>query len=278
MIVAEPRAVARASALAIESVAWVAPGGRAILSDVSLDVSPGERLAVIGPNGAGKSTLLKLLFGLLRPTRGQIRLDGVALRAMSAQQRALRVAVVAQSDHPDLRLTLQDYVELGRLPHRGRVDAGEHRRVVASALALTGLAHLSRRELESLSGGERQRGAIARAVAQSPSLLLLDEPTNHLDPRARADILALVGSLGITVIAVLHDLALVAPFADRVAVLREGRLAVVGPPSVALAPALVRSVFDMDCFSALNPTSGREVLVFDAPIQRECGREEFVHE
>ena len=96
-------------------------------------------------------------------------------------------------------------------------------------------------------------------------MLLLDEPTNHLDLEARSDMLDLARTLGITVVAVLHELSLVHPFADRVAVLDRGRLVALGTPAEALAPDVVRSVFDLDCFSATNPASGRTVLVFDTP-------------
>ncbi|MBE7220145.1 MAG: ABC transporter ATP-binding protein [Caulobacteraceae bacterium] len=260
------------AALAVENAALHSRDGRTLVSGLHLFVEPGTCWAIVGPNGAGKTSLLRLMAGAVAPSAGAVRLDGRAVAALRPGDRARRIAMVAQTDAPDLRLPLRDYVELGRLPHRGRVGDGRHRAAVADALARVGLTALAGRALGALSGGERQRGAIARALAQEPGLLLLDEPTNHLDPRARADILALVRALGITVVAVLHDLALVAPFADHVAVLRQGALVVQGPPTVALAPAIVREVFDLDSFEAVNPASGRPVLVFDtptpAPIER----------
>lgn len=240
-------------------------GDRAVLDGVTLRLAPRERLAVVGPNGAGKTSLARLMAGLLRPTRGSVTLDGRSLHAAPARWRALRVAVVAQGDAPDLRLTLAESVALGRVPHRGRVTAAEHARAVASALERVGLGHLAHRRLDALSGGERQRGAIARAIAQEPALLVLDEPTNHLDPRARSDVLDLARGLGVAVVAVLHDLPLVARFADRVAVLDRGRLVALAPPAEALDPATVRAVFALDSFTATPPGSDRGVLVFHAP-------------
>ncbi len=257
--------LATTHALLVDDVSLQVPGPRTILAGVNLSIMPGERVAIVGPNGAGKTSLLKLIHGLLRPTSGRVLLDGEPVQEMPLHRRALRIAVVAQGDQPDLRLTLSDYVDLGRVPHRGRVSTAEHARIVGAALDRVGLSHLAARRLDNLSGGERQRGAIARAIAQEPSLLVLDEPTNHLDPRARADMLALAHGLGITVVAVLHDLALVAPFADRVAVLDGGRLVALGTPAEALAPPIVRAVFAMDCFTAINPVTGRETLVLDAP-------------
>jgi iron complex transport system ATP-binding protein len=175
------------------------------------------------------------------------------------------VALVSQNSTPDPRLTVLDYVDLGRTPHRAYAAAAAHRRAVLDAIDLVGLAHLLRRRLDQLSGGERQRAAIARAVAQEPALLLLDEPTNHLDPRARVDVLDLAAALGATIVTVLHDLDRIAPFADRVAVMAQGRLVAYGPPAQALAPAIVATVFQMDCFATVNPTTGRSLLVFDKP-------------
>lgn len=240
-------------------------GGTILLDGVDLTIGHGERLAIVGPNGAGKTTLLRLLCGRVAPTRGHVRLDGREIARIPLAERARRIAVVGQNDQPDARLTLADYVDLGRTPHRARGSAAADRAAVARALATVGLDALGNRAVGTLSGGERQRAGLARALAQEPALLVLDEPTNHLDPRARADLLDLVRDLGLTVIAVLHDLALVSPFADRVAVLQGGRLVALDRPATALGRGIVREVFAMDCFPVTNPTTGRPLLVFDTP-------------
>ncbi|KQT52643.1 iron ABC transporter [Aureimonas sp. Leaf460] len=251
--------------MGVESVDLVTRDALVILQGVRLDVAPGERLAIVGPNGAGKTSLLRLLFGRVRPSAGSVSIDGRNLSRISLAERGRSIAVVGQSDLPDGRLTVADYVGLGRIPHRGRCPSDRHALVVDRACERVGLSGRGARRLATLSGGERQRAAIARAMAQEPSILILDEPTNHLDPRARADMLALARGLGITVVAVLHDLALVSPFADRVAVLKSGRLVALGDPAAALSAATVRSVFDMDCFPFTNPSTGRPLLVFDTP-------------
>jgi iron complex transport system ATP-binding protein len=251
--------------LAATGVSLRAAGGQVIVNDISLAVAAGEKLAIVGPNGAGKTSLLRLLYGRLPPDRGQVSFAGRDLRTVPLLERARHIAVVGQSDRPDQRLRLADYVDLGRIPHRGLVGASRHREVVAAALAAVGLGRLAGRTMGTLSGGERQRAAIARALAQQPEVLILDEPTNHLDPRARADILDLARSLPITVVAVLHDLALVTPFADRVAVLRAGNLVRHDIPALALSQPVVREVFEMDSFAVTNPANGRSLLVFDRP-------------
>ncbi len=261
----QPKATVSAGRIVVDDVHLRTPEGKALVGGVSFVVEAGERLALVGPNGAGKTSLLRLLFGRAVPTRGEVRLDGIPMHRLPALDRARRIAVVSQNGQPDLRLTVRDYVDLGRIPHRGRVPAAAHRRAVDRAMDLVGLAALADRRLVNLSGGERQRAGIARAVAQEPSVLLLDEPTNHLDPRARADVLDLAAGLGGTVIAILHDLERIAAFADRVAIMAGGRLIAHADPITALSPAIVRAVFDMDCFPVLNPATGRRLIAFDTP-------------
>ena len=251
------------SHLNIDALVFRTAAGATLLGPISLVIGEGERWAVVGPNGAGKTTLLRLIAGRLSPSEGTLLLDGQALHDMSGAERARRFAVLAQGDQADSRLRVADYVALGRLPHQGRCDAARHATVLDEAMALCGVTQLRDRTLASLSGGERQRAHLARALAQEPSLLLLDEPTNHLDLRARVELLDLIRGLAITVVVVLHELSLVAGFADRVAVLDGGRLAVLGTPSAALSPAVVARVFGLDVFPAVHPQDGRRLLVFD---------------
>lgn len=266
-VVGNNRMVGAAAPLGLKAVqvSIVTPDARRIVDAVDLSVEPGERLAIVGPNGAGKTSLLRLFFGRLKPDTGQILLGCRDLAGISLTERARLIAVVGQNDVPDLRLTVADYVGLGRIPHRGRLGAGADREIVERALERLGLGAWTGRRLQTLSGGERQRAAIARALAQQPSILILDEPTNHLDPRARADMLEAARRLGITVVAVLHDLASVSAFADRVAVMQGGRLVAHDTPATALDPKIVRHVFAMDCFPFTNPETGRSLLVFDTP-------------
>ena len=239
--------------------------GRRLVDGVSLSVAAGDRLAIIGPNGAGKTTLLRMLCGALQPSTGEVRLSGHRLDRITPAERALNMAVVGQTDQPDPRVALIDYVELGRVPHAGMRRLREDRDIVVDALRRTGLLPLLGRSIGSLSGGERQRAQLARAIAQEPKILFLDELTNHLDPRARGELLELVAGLGMGVVAVLHDLALVAPFATRVAVMNEARLHALAQPREALTQKLIRDVFGIDVFRLRHPTEDRELTVFDVP-------------
>jgi iron complex transport system ATP-binding protein len=240
------------------------PGGGRILDDISLDVQPGERLAIVGPNGAGKTSLLRVLSGRIPPDAGVIDFAGAPLARMKLAERARRTALVAQHEQPDPRLTVFEYVGLGRIPHAAASSA-THRAAIDDALSRTGLTAMTQRRLGTMSGGERQRATIARAIAQQPILLLLDEPTNHLDLQARAEILDLVRGLGCAVVAVLHDLALVAGFADRVAVLQAGRLVAHAPAAEAFDKTTIRAVFGLDILQLQDPATGRIHQIFDRP-------------
>ena len=253
------------AAVSVQEVAYTTAAGAALVHPLSFEVAPGQCLAIVGPNGAGKSTLLSLLACRLMPTRGRVAVDGQDLAALTAHERAQRIAVLAQSEPTALPLSVHDYVALGRIPWRQQSSQPVHRSTVRHALGLCALAHAQKRRLDTLSGGERQRAGLARALAQQPSILLLDEPTNHLDLRARCDLLDLVRSLGITVIAVLHELALVERFADQVAVIDQGHLVALGNPATALAANVVRDVFHVDAFTAVHPRDGRAVMIFDSP-------------
>ncbi|MEM6486857.1 MAG: ABC transporter ATP-binding protein [Pseudomonadota bacterium] len=258
-----------AEPISVERVVWRARDGTAPVAEASLAVRAGERLAIVGPNGAGKTTLMRLMAGQVRPTSGRVWLGDRDMAAIAPRERARRIAVMAQSDRPDLRLRGGDYVALGRIPHLRRAPVEAHRRAVARALATAGAVHLAARPLAALSGGERQRLALARALAQEPTVLLLDEPTNNLDPRARVDLMATVAALGITVVAVLHDLTLAPDVADRVAVMAGGRVLCCAPPAEALSDARIRDVFDLAVYRLPHPRDGRPLLVFDTPPPQE---------
>lgn len=251
--------------LSIQQLAYTTAAGAALVQPLSFDVAPGQCLAIVGPNGAGKSTLLSMIAGRVVPTRGRVVVNGADVARLTALERAQRIAVLAQSEPTALPLSVHDYVALGRIPWHQESSHAAHRSSVQHALEQCSLAQVEWRPIDTLSGGERQRAALARALAQQPSVLLLDEPTNHLDLRARCDLLDLVRGLGVTVIAVLHELALVARFADQVAVIDRGRLVALGAPATALAAGVVRDVFRVDAFTAVHPRDGRAVTMFDNP-------------
>ena len=241
------------------------PGGGELLSSVHFEAKKGECLAVIGPNGSGITSLLRAIDRELTTLNGDILLFGRPISELSRQQRAKQIAVLAQNDTPDMRLALEDYVALGRIPHARDMPHCEHETIVTRAINDTGLQRLRKRSLSALSGGERQRAALARVLAQSPVLVLLDEPTNHLDPPGRVELLSLVKSKGITVVAVLHDLSLVESFADRVLLLSQGRAVAWDIPERVLVSEQLYPVFGLTCFTVPHPDTGKALRIFEVP-------------
>ncbi|WP_157515686.1 MULTISPECIES: ABC transporter ATP-binding protein [Grimontia] len=238
-------------------------GWRAV-SDVTFSVSANECIAVIGPNGSGKSSLLKAITGEYRKVAGELWLEGCAEENLNRLYRAKRVAVVAQHEHVDPRLSVSEYVGLGRVPHTFCCTEKEHQRAVKQAIHDTGLSAKENRLFGSLSGGEKQRASIARAFAQEPKLLLLDEPTNHLDPLARLELLDLIKQRGIASIAVLHDLPLVAPFADKVILMSGQKMVTCASPNEVLQDAFITPVFGLRVFPLSHPQINNTVHHFEA--------------
>jgi len=225
---------------------------RLALRDVSLTIQPGERIALIGPNGAGKSTLLSVATGLLRPTRGRVRLGGDPVAGLDRLEVARRLAVVPGVAGLPFATRVEEVIALGRLPHEDpfRGPRPSDRAAVAAAIERVGVGHLLGRDARELSLGERQLVLIAMAVAQATPVLVLDEPTVHLDLRHQVGAMELLVDLnerdGTTVIAVLHDLALASHFFPRLVLLNRGRIVADGPPSEVLTVTRIREVFGVD--------------------------------
>ncbi|MBI2866621.1 MAG: heme ABC transporter ATP-binding protein [Chloroflexi bacterium] len=223
--------------------------GRAVLDDVSLEVLPGEMVALLGPNGSGKTTLLKVILGLLRPKQGRVFLDGHPVTELSRKHIAQQVAVVPQQFHMPFAFTVEEVVMLGRTPHlRPLVEEGPGDRAwVRAALEISGLGPLAGRPFNELSGGERQKVVMALALAQQPRVLLLDEPVAHLDIRHQAEALEVVQRLnreqGITVVAAMHDLNLACLYFDRLLLLHKGQVFADGTPGQVITTENLEGVF-----------------------------------
>lgn len=195
--------------------------GRLVADELSLDLHPGDVVALVGPNGTGKTTLLRSLAGLLAPLAGSITLDGDPLASLSAREKARRLGVVLTERPQTGYLTGFELAAAGRYPHtgwQGRL-AVEDVAIVDEALALVGAAAFRDRAVASLSDGERQRVMVARALAQQPRLLLLDEVTSFLDVPRRVAFFALLGELagqrGYAIVISTHELELALRCANR---------------------------------------------------------------
>jgi sulfate transport system ATP-binding protein len=208
--------------------------GLPALDDVSLTVRDGEFLALLGPSGSGKTTLLRIMAGLDRPSTGQVRFNGEDFLALSPRER--RVGMVFQSYALFRHMTVADNIAFGlkvrpRAARPGRAEITER---VQDLLRLIQLEGFGGRYPSQLSGGQRQRVALARALAIEPRLLLLDEPFGALDARVRRDLRRWLRQVhertGVTTVLVTHDQEEALELADRVAILRQGRIEQVDTP------------------------------------------------
>jgi iron complex transport system ATP-binding protein len=220
-------------------------GPEPVLRQVGLIAEDGAVLGLVGPNGSGKTTLLRLLYAELAPDVGMVSLDEALLSSLSTTEIARRIAVVAQEPPTDISMSVADMVLLGRSPRLSVFQgySSDDKRAAAAALSRVGARHLAHRQLTDLSGGEKQRVLIARTLAQQAPHLLLDEPTNHLDVRYQHEILALVRSLGVATVVVLHDLNLAARYCDRLILLHRGEVAAAGPTAEVLMPHILEPVY-----------------------------------
>lgn len=248
---------------------------RAELNAVDLRVAAGEIVCVLGPNGAGKTTLVRVASGLLEPYRGEVRLLGQPLSARSRVEVARVLAVVEQTQEIAGDFTVRDVVSMGRAPHQGgwmrstaRDDA-----IVDDALERCDIKALASRSARALSGGEQKRVAVARALAQEPKVLLLDEPGAFLDVRHQLDLYELLAAevkeRGMACLVVMHDLNLAAQFADRVVLMKAGRVIADGPIPEVMTWRSLKETFDADLYCGVNDLNGAR---FFLPMRGKRGR------
>ena len=204
------------------------------LKDVTLEIRPGELLALLGPSGSGKTTLLRILAGLDQPTGGRVTFDGEDALGLSVQER--NVGLVFQSYALFRNMTVLGNVAFGLKvkPRGARPSAAETKKRALDLLELVQLKGLERRFPAQLSGGQRQRVAFARALAIEPRLLLLDEPFGALDAQVRRELrrwlIEIHKETGHTTVFVTHDQEEALELADRVVVMRDGQIEQVGTP------------------------------------------------
>ena len=231
------------SAIRVEGLGMVYPGGVRALEDVSLEVHAGEFLAVLGLSGSGKSTLLRCINRLIDPTKGRVWIFGeeiTALKGAKLREMRSQVAMIFQQFNLVRRQTVLTNVlsgALGRSPLLKSLVLSfppAEREHAMACLERVGIGDRSASRADALSGGQQQRVAIARALMQQPRMILADEPVASLDPALRHSVMRHIEALnrdeGMTVMCSLHDIDLVTRYATRMVALRDGRLVWEGKP------------------------------------------------
>ncbi len=226
-----------------------------LLDDVSLEVRGGEILVVLGPNGAGKSTLRKILCGDLTPTNGEVSMNGKPLDEWTLPERAKLRAVLPQDSSLNFPFSVLEVVLMGRAPHSKGAETAKDYEIARKALAAVDEQKLENRIYPTLSGGERQRVQLARVLAQiweqtaAPRYLLLDEPTSNLDIAHQHGTLKIARRFareGVAVLVILHDLNLAAQYADKILLLKDGKITAFGTPEKVFSPEIILETFGVE--------------------------------
>ena len=245
-----------------------------VLTDVCLELAQSEMLGVVGPNGAGKSTLIRCIDRILKPQRGNILLDGEEMKHIGMRETAKKLGYIPQSASQIFPATVFDTVLMGRSPHIGWRSSEKDNEKVLDVLQMLNIEDLAMRDINETSGGQQQRVFIARALAQEPDILLLDEPTSNLDIQHQLEVMETIKDLvvkkTISAIMAVHDLNLASRYADRLIIMKGGRIIEAGSPPDILTPENIRSVYGVEA-EVINRNGGMPYIL---PIRsvRQDGR------
>ena len=242
-------------------------GENRVVDSVSLQVEIGEVVALIGPNGAGKTSLVRAISGVTDIHSGLVLFGGSDIIQLPPPERSKLLSVVPQVAYVGGAFTVEQVIMMGRTPYMswlGRPSL-EDQEQVSNAMEVTSTRSLAHRRIAELSGGEQQRVMLARALAQDTPLLVLDEPTNHLDLQHQSTILSLVRDQSrqrnLAVLMVLHDLNLVSLFADKAALLVEGRIVEYGKPEEVLTEKNLGQAYQTELDVITHPVTQNPIIL-----------------
>jgi iron complex transport system ATP-binding protein len=255
------------------------PGRPPVLRGVTMEMPADSFVGILGPNGSGKTTLLRTLAGVLRPSSGQVLIDGRDLAGVQRQLLARRMAVVPQETHLAFDYTVLEVVLMGRYPYLGtfEVEGPADFMVARESLAATGTLGFQDRPFDTLSGGEKQRVILAAALAQiagadRDGILLLDEPTVALDLAYQLELGTLLRDLQrrrpMAIAVSTHDLNFAASLCRTLVLLKEGEVLASGATEDVLTPDRIRLLYGVEADVTRHPITGRMVVV---PLQRVAG-------
>lgn len=239
---------------------------RVISRNLSVRIPDGSFTVIVGPNACGKSTLLRTLSKLIKPSEGQVILDGKGIANYKSKEVARILGLLPQSSTAPDGITVANLVAHGRYPYQNFLKqwTAADEEAVLAAMRLTDTLELSARYVDELSGGQRQRVWIAMVLAQQTPILLLDEPTTYLDIAHQIELLELFKDLneqGRTIIAVLHDLNHAARYANHIIAMKKGQLIAQGEPHEIVTEQMVDDVFGLKCKVIDDPVSHTPLVI-----------------
>ncbi|MBW3520109.1 ABC transporter ATP-binding protein [Flavobacterium sp. NKUCC04_CG] len=225
-------------------------GDKIILDDISITFPQGKISCLVGGNGTGKSTLLSIISRLITKNTGEIHLLNEDVMKMTHRDFAKRLAILKQSNQPNIRLTIRELVSFGRFPHsQGRMTQVD-RDKIAESLEFMGLTAIEDYYLDELSGGQRQRAFLAMVLVQDTDYILLDEPLNNLDMKHSVEIMKILRVLADqyhkTIIIVVHDINFASSYADYIATVKNHKISHFGKTDDIIKPEIMKEVFGID--------------------------------
>ena len=239
-------------------------GDKTVVDAVSLQIPEGKITSFIGPNGAGKSTLLSIVSRLLNADAGDVLLNGKSLHQQKSADIAKQLSILKQSNHINLRLTVEDLVAFGRFPYSQGNLTESDRTFIDNAIAYMDLGEFRHRYIDQLSGGQRQRAYIAMTLAQDTDYILLDEPLNNLDMKHSVQIMKvlrkLVSELHKTVVIVIHDINFASCYSDYIIAMKQGKLVAQGDVNHIMQSDVLEQIYEMPI--PIQEINGRRIATY----------------
>lgn len=225
-------------------------GPKQVVKDVSFEIPKNKLISLIGPNGAGKSTVLNMITRLIARDTGDVLIDDKDIKDYKARDLSKRLAILTQTNHITMKLTVRELVAFGRFPHSGSRLREEDYKYVDEAIAYMELEEFQDRFIDELSGGQRQRAYIAMVIAQDTEYVFLDEPTNNLDIYHSSNMMKLCrrlcDDLGKTVILVLHEINFAATYSDYIGAFLDGKLHKFGTVDEIMNKEVLKELYKVD--------------------------------
>ena len=243
--------------------------GKAVVDSVSFEIPKGNVISLIGPNGAGKSTVMGIISRLIARDAGLVTFDGTDISKWKSKELSKRLAILTQSNHVQMKLTVRELVSFGRFPYSGGRLTEEDTAYVDKAIEYMELQEFEDRFIDELSGGQRQRAYIAMVIAQDTEYVLLDEPTNNLDIYHATNMMKIVrrlcDELGKTVILVLHEINYAAFYSDYICAFVDGKIAKFGTVAEVMTKETMSDIYRVD-FEIMD-ISGKPFSNSQPPLQ-----------
>ena len=224
--------------------------GKTVVDSVSFEIPKGKETSLIGPNGAGKSTVMSMLSRLIAGDSGTVGLEGKNIERWKSRDLSKRLAILTQSIHIEMKLTVRELVTFGRFPYSGGRITQEDQKIIDQAIEYMELQEFENQFIDELSGGQRQRACIAMVIAQDTEYVLLDEPTNNLDIYHATNMMKTVrrlcDELGKTVILVLHEINYAAFYSDYICAFKNGKIAKFGTVKEVIRKEVLSEIYHVD--------------------------------